>query len=192
MINGEHLALRTFFFNQGKSAKSEHLALNLIQIIVPQEAETTEGRWLCGDTQQENISQGWKCILWAGSPKGQIDPDLWLPRWEMLGMGTDSWLDSLIPLTRVFANHALLLARRMPSSALLVSFLAAYGLKIKPRLGQKASVQVGLLQLQQIPLHNMRASLPKIQQYFMQGSWPLSIGLWNILQEKVLSLVREN
>lgn len=95
----------------------------------------------------------------------------------MLGMGTDSWLDSLIPLTRVFANHALLLARRMPSSELLVSFLAAYGLKIKPRLGQKAIVQVGLLQLQQIPLHNMRASLPKIQQYFMQGMaiehWPL-------------------
>lgn len=44
MINGEHLALRTFFFNQGKSAKSEHLALNLIQIIVLQEAETIEGR----------------------------------------------------------------------------------------------------------------------------------------------------
>lgn len=44
-------------------------------------------------------------------------------------MGTDGWLDPLITLTRGCASPALILTRKMPSSQLLVSFLAAYGLK---------------------------------------------------------------
>lgn len=57
---------------------------------------------------------------------------------------------------------------------------------------KKGDVQVVLLQLQQISIDNMRVSLPKIQQYFMRGCQPVNTGLWNILQEKVLSLVKEN